>query len=140
MLAGKLEIGDVLLLRGDLGAGKSEMARSIIQALMGVAVDVPSPSFTLIQHYEAPGLQITHADLYRLNGPDDTEELGLDDAVADGCLLVEWPERAPEIFPADALAIDLELAPTGETEARTATITMPPTWVRRLAGKLPLAD
>lgn len=104
--------GDVLLLEGPLGAGKSCLSRAFIRALMkDPQVVVPSPTFTLVQTYEAPGgLEIWHYDLWRLHGPDALEELGWDEALA-GIVLVEWPERLAELTPPDAWR--LRLSPFG---------------------------
>lgn len=87
--------GDTLLLSGQLGAGKSHLARAIIQTAMGVPnLSVPSPSYTLVNVYHpACGGEIWHADLYRVASADDMIELGLDSAVQDAILIVEWPER-----------------------------------------------
>jgi tRNA threonylcarbamoyl adenosine modification protein YjeE len=86
--------GATLYLQGELGAGKTTFARGIIAAWTGEAhTEAPSPSFTLVQVYDGPRGVLTHADLYRLNAPEETLELGLEDAAAQGALLVEWPER-----------------------------------------------
>src|SRR4051794_5597678 len=74
-LAALLRPGDVVALQGDLGAGKSELARAVIRALAGAEIEVPSPTFTLVQGYDLPGLRVTHADLYRLADPEDLAEL-----------------------------------------------------------------
>jgi tRNA threonylcarbamoyl adenosine modification protein YjeE len=130
-LAGVLRAGDTLLLEGDLGAGKSEIARAIIQELMGAAVEVPSPTYTLVQHYTAPQGGILHADLYRLNGADELVELGLDDALGQVLLLVEWPERAgPGWFPASSLTLKIAI---GQGEARVLQLCGDAAWADRLA-------
>jgi tRNA threonylcarbamoyl adenosine modification protein YjeE len=90
---------------GDLGAGKTTLARAILKA-MGVTDDVPSPTFTLVQSYDTVP-RIAHFDLYRLKSAREMEELGFDDALQDGAVLVEWPERAPEALPPDALHVRL---------------------------------
>ena len=105
-----LRVGDVVTLRGDLGAGKTEFARSLLRVL-GVEGDVPSPTFTLVQSYEVRGLRIAHYDLYRLKSNHEVEELGWDDALAEGVTLVEWSERAAEYMPADRLDIAFTCAP-----------------------------
>ncbi len=93
-IAKTLKSGDVVLLSGDLGAGKSVFARAVIRVLSGnPALDVPSPTYTLVQVYETPVGPVWHFDLYRLKSPDEVFELGWDDALADGIVLVEWPER-----------------------------------------------
>lgn len=114
-LAPLLRAGDVIGLEGALGAGKSLLARAILQARMaadGVPVeDVPSPTFTLVQIYHLPTIEIWHADLYRLAAPGEAVELGLPDAFDTAACLVEWPERMGALWPRDA--ITLTLAPGG---------------------------
>lgn len=114
--------GDVVLLVGDLGAGKSELARAVIRARAGEAITVPSPTFTLLQTYVFPGLEIGHADLYRLSDPREAEELGLEECWQRGALLVEWPERAPDLWPAERLLVRLGPHPTLGAEARRARL------------------
>jgi tRNA threonylcarbamoyl adenosine modification protein YjeE len=114
-----LRPGDVVLLRGDLGAGKTAFARAVIRALMGAPVDVVSPTFTLVQTYVTPGLTVTHCDLYRIGHGDELNELGLDEALESGALLVEWPDRAQGIWPQDRL--EWEFAMAGEGRRMMAT-------------------
>jgi len=105
-LARRLAPGDVVLLEGELGAGKSEIARAMIRERLGSEVEVPSPTFTLVQTYDGPDCPITHADLYRIEDPGELAELGLVEAGDLGILLVEWPSRAdPGFFPPSALTI-----------------------------------
>lgn len=104
-LAPSLEAGDCLLLSGPVGAGKSHFARSLILALLPEPEDVPSPTFTLVQTYEAPAFEIWHCDLYRLSGPEDAFELGLDEAFDTALCLVEWPDRLGAYTPRDALEL-----------------------------------
>ncbi|WP_378946349.1 tRNA (adenosine(37)-N6)-threonylcarbamoyltransferase complex ATPase subunit type 1 TsaE [Mesorhizobium sp. ANAO-SY3R2] len=107
-LALALRAGDVLLLDGDLGAGKTTLARGLIRTLASdPAYEVPSPTFTLVQSYDTP-LPVHHFDLYRLSSPEELEELGFDEAVASGTALVEWPERAGDAMPATSLRIALD--------------------------------
>lgn len=94
--------GDVLLLSGDIGAGKSCFARAFIRALLGAGVDVPSPTYTLVQTYEADSVTICHADLYRISHGDEVLELGLLDMPQAICL-IEWPERAGAVWGETAL-------------------------------------
>lgn len=110
--------GDVILLEGPIGAGKSCLARAFIRARLGREEEVPSPTFTLVQVYEADGVEIWHADLYRLTYPDEVWELGLDDAFTSAICLVEWPDRLGAHVPADALRIRL----AAEGDGRRATI------------------
>lgn len=106
-LAGLLGAGDTVLLEGPIGAGKSHLARALIRARLGRMEDVPSPSFTLVQTYDADGVEIWHADLYRLSHPDEVLELGLEDAFATAICLVEWPDRLGSHIPPDALHLRL---------------------------------
>ncbi|WP_374376284.1 tRNA (adenosine(37)-N6)-threonylcarbamoyltransferase complex ATPase subunit type 1 TsaE [Tabrizicola sp.] len=105
--------GDVILLEGPIGAGKSSLARAFIRARLGSAEEVPSPTFTLVQVYDAEGVEIWHADLYRLTHPDEVWELGLDDAFQTAICLVEWPDRLGAHLPPEALRIRLEAAGEG---------------------------
>ena len=108
-LARTLAQGDIVLLEGELGAGKSELARAMIRELVGAAVDVPSPTFTLVQHYDTDRFPVTHVDLYRIDDPDELTELGLDEAGDLGVLLVEWPSRAGAgWFPPSSLLVEIE--------------------------------
>ncbi len=106
-LAPRLGAGDCLLLEGPIGAGKSHLARALIRARLGRIEDVPSPSFTLVQTYEAGELEIWHSDLYRLSHPDEVAELGLEAAFSTALTLVEWPDRLGKLAPPDALRLTL---------------------------------
>jgi tRNA threonylcarbamoyl adenosine modification protein YjeE len=128
-LGARLAAGDVVALVGDLGAGKSALARAAIRArLSDPGAEVPSPTFTLIQTYEAAELEIWHVDLYRLSDAADAEELGLIEAFRDAACLIEWPERLGVALPDRALRI--ELTPDGD--GRLATLTAPDAWRHRL--------
>ena len=106
-----------MLLEGPLGAGKSALARALLRALLAdPALDVPSPSYTLVQTYDSPIGPVRHFDLWRLDGPDSVLELGWEEA---GIALVEWPDRLGPLRPADALSIELRQEPD---EARHATL------------------
>ena len=108
-LAATLRPGDAILLSGPRGAGKSTFARALLRAACGdTAMDVPSPTYTLVQTYDAAGLTLHHFDLWRLDGPDSLAELGWDDALA-GVVLVEWPDRLGALSPPDAVHVRLEL-------------------------------
>lgn len=120
-LAKLLRPGDAVLLEGPLGAGKSEFARAVLRAAAGdPALEVPSPTFTLVQSYDLPAGPAHHFDLYRLDGPDGLDELGWDEAL-EGIVLVEWPDRLGALTPAEALRITLE--PGEEDDARIARLT-----------------
>ena len=110
-LADGLVAGDMICLIGGLGAGKTTLARGLIGALMGAPVEVPSPTFTLVQLYEAPALRVWHFDLYRLETAEEVVELGWEEA-ADGLALVEWPEQAGRFLPRQRL--DVRLTANGE--------------------------
>lgn len=130
-LAAVLRPGDAVLLEGPLGAGKSEFARALLRAAAGdPTLEVPSPTFTLVQSYDLPQGTAHHFDLYRLSGPAGLMELGWDEA-REGIVLVEWPERLGALAPADALTI--RLAPGMTEEARQVTITG---WDAKRAGLL----
>lgn len=127
-LAAMLEPGDVIALSGDLGMGKTSIARGLLAAL-GLPGEAPSPSFAIVQPYAPPEvrLPVLHVDLYRIDDPAEIEELGLDDALYDSALLVEWPERAAGRWP-EALALTLSAAPDG---GRILTADLPASWKRR---------
>jgi len=129
-LAAVVESGDAILLDGDLGAGKTVLARGLIQAAVGEDVEVPSPTFTLVQDYDASGFTVHHFDLYRLEHPDELLEIGIEDALADGVSLFEWPDRLGPWQPRDALIVRLRVA----DDARVAEIEISPTWRDRLTS------
>lgn len=113
-LAAELRPGDLVILEGDLGAGKTALARAIIRHLAGdPALEVPSPTFALVQPYDTPKGPVLHADLYRLGDPREVEELGLLDNPS-AIVLVEWPERSPEIVAAASLVVALAIPPGGD--------------------------
>jgi tRNA threonylcarbamoyladenosine biosynthesis protein TsaE len=117
-----LKAGDAVLLRGELGAGKSTFARGLVRALTTPDEDVPSPTFTLVQAYEGPDFPIAHLDLYRLSGPDEVYELGFDEALEEGAVLVEWPQRLGARLPPDRLDIELHRTGGGPDEGRLAVL------------------
>lgn len=127
-IAGGLGRGDAVALWGDLGAGKTTLARAILEAL-GVREDVPSPTFTLVQSYDTRP-PIAHYDLYRLKSAREMSELGFDDALDEGAVLVEWPERAPEVLPPEALHVRLGM----REDARLARVTGPGRWANDLGS------
>jgi len=136
-LAPRLRAGDVLLLEGQIGSGKTHFARALIQARLaadGAPVeDVPSPTFTLVQTYETGRIEIWHADLYRLTHPDEVEELGLTEAFTEAICLVEWPDRLGDIVPAGALWLSFEAGAGPETRLMTAR-SDDPAWADRLGA------
>ena len=109
-----------VLLEGPIGAGKSHLARALIRARLGRMEDVPSPTFTLVQTYQAD-VEIWHADLYRLSHPDEVAELGLEDAFSHAICLIEWPDRLGRLTPANAIRIALSTS----GEGRSVTIDRP---------------
>ena len=123
-----LMAGDVVALSGELGAGKTTLARAMLKA-RGLAGEAPSPTFAIVQPYAPPevDLPIAHVDLYRIEDIDELIELGLDDYLYDGALLIEWPERlGSEGWPGALL-----LGISGEGDARVLTATVPPAWGAR---------
>lgn len=131
--------GDVVRLEGDLGAGKTTLARALLRALADDPdLEVPSPTFTLVQTYAAGRLAVAHADLYRLTDPQEIDELGLDEARLSGVLLVEWPERGGDAFEDAGITLSLGLG-TGP-ESRTATLTATGVAAERLARSLAIRD
>lgn len=129
-IARLLRPGDAVLLDGPLGAGKSALARALLRTLTGdPALDVPSPSYTLLQSYDTPIGPVHHLDLWRLDGPAAVLELGWDEA-RDGVVVVEWPDRLGPLRPDDALAVALR---PGPGDLRTAEIGGWPGRLDRLA-------
>jgi tRNA threonylcarbamoyladenosine biosynthesis protein TsaE len=114
-LAGSLSAGDVVLLIGDLGAGKTALVRGLAEGLGVPAADVSSPTFTLVQEYRGGRLPLFHVDLYRLDDPREIDDLGLDEIAEEGVLAIEWAERHPRP-PRGVVRIRIEHA--GETERR----------------------
>ena len=113
-LAAELQLGDLVILNGDLGAGKTALARAIIRNLAGdPMLEVPSPTFALVQPYDTPAGPVLHADLYRLGDPREVEELGLLDN-PNAIVLVEWAERSPDIVDAATLVVELAIPPGGD--------------------------
>ncbi|MGC6399588.1 tRNA (adenosine(37)-N6)-threonylcarbamoyltransferase complex ATPase subunit type 1 TsaE [Sphingomonas sp. FW199] len=128
-LADVVMAGDVIALSGPLGAGKTSIARGLLAGL-GLIGEAPSPSFAIVQPYAPPEVRmpVLHIDLYRLNDPDEVEELGLDEARQDHALIVEWPDRAGVHAWPDALRLMLDFAPGG---GRALTAKVPDGWTRR---------
>ena len=136
-LAGCLRDGDVVLLHGDLGAGKTTLAKGIASAL-GVEDVVSSPSFSLVNEYDtrlaAAVTRLYHLDLYRLRSEDDLASIGFDDfmALADGIALVEWPERASTALPERFLLVEIETVRAGSRRLRIVAIPDDEQWDRRI--------
>src|SRR3954463_14766438 len=123
--------GDIIALKGELGAGKTSFARAFIRS-RGGAEEVPSPTFTLVQIYELPEATVWHFDCYRLREPEEGWELGIEDAFHEGISLIEWPERLGSLLPARRL--EIALLPRGTPEARRARVDAGPDWAERIAG------
>ncbi|GCD76158.1 ATP/GTP hydrolase [Acetobacter pasteurianus NBRC 3299] len=117
-LAEYAQAGDAILLSGPLGAGKSLFARAFLRAFCQVPkLEVPSPTYTLVQSYESPLCVVSHFDLWRLGGPDELEELGWDEA-REGVVLVEWPQKLEDLLPEDALNLEIHVLADGQRQAR----------------------
>ena len=129
-----LQNGDIVLLKGEIGAGKSHFARSLIQAAMDKVEDVPSPTFTLVQTYDTVVGSIWHADLYRLSDQSEVFELGLIDAFGDDIVLIEWPDRLGYLEPQDALTIELVILENDKREVIFSTSSC--VWEARLEKTL----
>src|SRR5258708_39160098 len=122
--------GDVVALRGALGSGKTTFARACLAAGAGRAIEVASPTFTLVQTYGMPGGAIWHFDLYRLERADDAVELGIDEAFATGISLIEWPEGLGALLPAQRLDLQLDFT----TRGRRAVLAAGDGWPDRMAS------
>ena len=129
-----LQNGDVILLKGEIGAGKSHFARSLIQAAMDKVEDVPSPTFTLVQTYDTLVGSIWHADLYRLSDQSEVFELGLIDAFGNDIVLIEWPDRLGYLEPQNALTIELVILENDKREVIFSTSSC--VWEARLEKTL----
>ena len=129
-----LQNGDVILLKGEIGAGKSHFARSLIQAAMDKVEEVPSPTFTLVQTYDTKIGSIWHADLYRLSDQSEIFELGLIDAFGKEIVLVEWPDRLGHLEPQDALKIEIVILENDKREVIFSTSSR--MWEERLEKNL----
>ena len=132
MLGAWLRPGDVVLLHGDLGAGKTTLTKGIARAL-GVQDTVSSPSFALVNEYALPLLRLFHLDLYRLDDPADLESIGFTELTAaeDGIAIVEWPERAGTLLPERYLLAELVYAGDGRRDVRISG-TPATAWLERL--------
>ena len=128
-LAGALKVGEAICLEGPLGAGKSVLARGLVRQLTTDDEEVPSPTFTLVQVYHGDPIGVAHFDLYRLSGPEEVYELGLDDALEDGAAIIEWPERLGRHRPPDWL--DIEITLDADEQTRHARLTPHGAWEDR---------
>jgi tRNA threonylcarbamoyladenosine biosynthesis protein TsaE len=126
-IAARLEPGDVVALSGDLGSGKTTLARAIIAAL-GHVGEVPSPTYTILETYDGLRVPLVHADFYRLEDPGETAELGLDEYREGAALLAEWPDHAGG-FTGEPGCLQIALEKVGE--GRAAIVTAGDTWQRR---------
>jgi tRNA threonylcarbamoyladenosine biosynthesis protein TsaE len=126
-IAAELKWHEAVCLTGPLGAGKSTLARGLIQALAGEATEVPSPTFTLVQTYDTPRLAVAHFDLYRLEKPEEVSELGLDEALDEGAAVIEWAEKLGHHLPADRLDVELHI----DGERRRARLSAHGAWEGR---------
>lgn len=124
-LAATLRVGDVVALSGTLGAGKTTLARGVLEGL-GHQGEVASPSFPIVLTYAPPEVRLPlwHVDLYRIEHPSELDELGLDEAMGEAAMLIEWPERLPSLWP-ETLRLTLHRASDG---GRVLTASVPPAW------------
>ena len=129
-LADHADAGDVITLSGPLGAGKTVLARGFLTRRLGPDTEITSPTYTLVHVYDAVNPPLWHFDLYRVDTADEIEELGLDEALAGGISLIEWPDRAQGRLPDSRL--DIELDVDGKSETRQATLSGSGTWQSRV--------
>ncbi len=129
LLGGRLQVGDIIALSGDLGAGKTCFARGVLRGL-GFAGEVPSPTFPIMISYDRPDLRVPvhHIDLYRLDAPNEVDALALDDALHDGAIMIEWPEILGDRLWQRSLQIKLNRT---SDDARRLTAQVPPSWKDR---------
>ena len=130
-IAPRLRPGEAVCLWGPLGAGKSTLARGLIRALTSPDEEVPSPTFTLVQSYDAPGLTVTHFDLYRLTSAGEAFELGLDEALEAGAAVIEWPERLQGRLPGDRLDVVISFSSGGAAAGRLVRLQGHGSWSSR---------
>ena len=131
-LGASLVPGDILLLEGEIGSGKTHFARSLIQSLMTEPEDVPSPTFTLVQAYETSVGEIWHCDLYRLGAIEEIEELGLTEAFDDAVCVIEWPEKLGPLTPKSAIKISFKTDPNTMDMRHLTLDWSDPKWPQKL--------
>ncbi len=129
-LIARLRAGDIVALHGDLGTGKTTFVRAALRGL-GWTSEVPSPTFTLAQAYDFEAIRVWHFDLYRLAEPQESIELGIDEAFTDGASFIEWPDRLAELLPTTRLDLELDFA--DEPDLRRLIMRGGADWARRLA-------
>ena len=131
-LAKNLAPEDIILLSGDVGAGKSYFCRALIQSVLQYEEDIPSPTFTLVQQYDTEIGELWHADLYRLSDPTEVIELGLLDAIESAIILIEWPDQITDFLPNSALNININ---TSDHETRVFRLSWTDNkWDEKLSG------
>ena len=130
-IASLLQVGDAVCLEGPLGAGKSVLARGLVRALTSGDEEVPSPTFTLVQLYDGAAFPVSHLDLYRLKSREEAWELGIDEALITGAVVIEWPQRLEGALPPDRLEIALAPDPSA-AEGRLARIGGFGSWTGRV--------
>jgi tRNA threonylcarbamoyladenosine biosynthesis protein TsaE len=126
-LGAMLRLGDVVALYGDLGAGKTSLARGVLRGL-GFDGDVASPTFPIVLPYDLPRVPVWHVDLYRIDDPSELDELALDEGLSEAALLIEWPERLGGMLWPEALKLTLQ---RDGSEARSLTAEVPDAWADR---------
>ena len=131
-MSSALQPGDTILLEGTIGSGKTHFARALIQSVLAVPEDVPSPTFTLVQVYETRNGEIWHTDLYRLTSVEEIEELGLTEAFDTSICLVEWPEKLGQLTPDSALLIQFVTDPDDQDTRHLALSWSDPKWNAKL--------
>ncbi|MBP5343604.1 MAG: tRNA (adenosine(37)-N6)-threonylcarbamoyltransferase complex ATPase subunit type 1 TsaE [Alphaproteobacteria bacterium] len=112
-LAPLFQQGDIVALYGTLGVGKTTFVRALVHTLLGKKVEVPSPTFTLLQTYDTPAYPLYHFDFYRLKSPEEAYEIGIEDAFGSGLSLIEWPDKLGSILPKKHISITIEITPQG---------------------------
>src|SRR6476620_5062575 len=140
-IAASLEPGDLITLSGDLGAGKTTFARALIRHLAGDEnIEVPSPTFTLVQTYELPNAAVVHADLYRVGDASELAELGFEDFPEDAIVMLEWPNRAADMLPPDRLDIAFTIDPRRGETVRQVNVTGHGSFALRVTRMLALRE